>query len=82
MPVYSIFRGTIGAVDHHLQAEGRLVLIESIEDVRKRINLAKRARKPLAEVTSKRTLEKIVDTIEELAASVSRRTTPAAFPRT
>lgn len=82
VPVYSIFRGTIGAVDHHLQAEGRLVLIESIEDVRKRINLAKRARKPLAEVTSKRTLEKIVDTIEELAASVSRRTTPAAFPRT
>jgi predicted glycosyltransferase len=67
VPVYSIFRGSIGAVDKHLQAEGRLVLVESIEDVTRKINLATRTRKPLAEVTSRRTLQFIVNAILELA---------------
>jgi predicted glycosyltransferase len=67
VPVYSIFRGSIGAVDKHLQAEGRLVLIESVDDVVRKINLARRSRKSLAEVTSRRTLQFIVDAIVELA---------------
>ena len=67
VPVYSIFRGTVGAVDRHLQAEGRLVLVESVEDVARKIALVKRTRKPLAEVTSKQTLHHIVNTIEQLA---------------
>jgi len=36
LPVYSIFRGRIGAVDRHLEWEGRLTLIESVEDVEKK----------------------------------------------
>jgi predicted glycosyltransferase len=67
VPVYSIFRGTIGAVDQHLKSEGRLILIESVQDVQNKISLVKRSRKPLSEVTSKITLYNIVDTIEELA---------------
>jgi predicted glycosyltransferase len=67
VPVYSIFRSTIGAVDRQLQAEGRLVLVESVEDVARKIALVKRTRKPLAEVTSKQTLHHIVNTIEQLA---------------
>jgi predicted glycosyltransferase len=67
VPVYSIFRGSIGAVDKYLQAEGRLVLVESVEDVARKIALVKRTRKPLAEVTSKQTLHHIVNTIEQLA---------------
>ncbi len=67
VPVYSIFRGTIGAVDRHLQAEGRLVLLESVEDVHQKLKLVRKMRRPLQEVTSKRTLKHIVDTIEELA---------------
>jgi predicted glycosyltransferase len=67
VPVYSIFRGSIGAVDQYLQAEGRLVLVESLDDVARKINLVRRSRKPLAEVTSSRTLEFIVDAIGELA---------------
>ena len=67
VPVYSIFRGTIGAVDTHLNEEGRLVLIESIQDVESKITLTKRSRKSLTEVTSKATLQEIVDTIEEIA---------------
>ncbi len=43
VPVYSIFRGKIGAVDRYLAKEGRLVLLESAEDVRSKIRLQRRA---------------------------------------
>jgi predicted glycosyltransferase len=39
VPVYSIFRGKIGAVDHYLAEQGRMILIESVEDVRSKIKL-------------------------------------------
>ncbi len=39
VPVYSIFRGRIGALDRHLAAEGRLVLIESEADLDAKIPL-------------------------------------------
>ena len=72
VPVYSIFRGTIGAVDHWLNAEARLVLIESVDDVETKIDLSKRPRKAIAETTSRRTLLQIVNTIEEIAESRQR----------
>ncbi|HEV3278026.1 MAG TPA: DUF354 domain-containing protein [Terriglobia bacterium] len=42
VPVYSIFRGKIGAVDRYLAEQGRLVLIESERDVRQKILLSRR----------------------------------------
>jgi predicted glycosyltransferase len=39
VPVYSIFRGKIGAVDRYLSEQGRMILIESVEDVRSKIKL-------------------------------------------
>jgi hypothetical protein len=42
VPVYSIFRGKIGAVDRYLAQNGRLVMLESIEDVQRKISLVKR----------------------------------------
>jgi predicted glycosyltransferase len=42
VPVYSIFRGRIGGVDKYLAEIGRLVLIESVEDVRTKIKLERR----------------------------------------
>ena len=72
IPVYSIFRGKIGAVDRNLNGEGRLVLIESAADVEDKILLVKRQRKTVAEVTSKKTLHHIVDQIEEIAERYSR----------
>jgi uncharacterized protein len=42
VPVYSVFRGQIGSVDRHLSAAGRLVLLESVDDVRTRIVVARR----------------------------------------
>ena len=35
VPVYSIFRGKIGDVDKYLSNSGRLILVESIEDIKK-----------------------------------------------
>jgi predicted glycosyltransferase len=37
VPVYSIFRGPIGAVDRHLAREGRLVLVANEEELRTKI---------------------------------------------
>src|SRR5208283_5896907 len=42
IPVYSLFRGTMGAVDKHLAATDRLVLLESVEDVRKKLKVVPR----------------------------------------
>jgi len=42
VPVYSIFRGRIGAVDRYLAENGRLVLLERVEDIYTKIVLKKR----------------------------------------
>jgi len=44
VPVYSIFRGEIGAVDRYLASVGRLILIERPEDIATKLVLAKRNR--------------------------------------
>lgn len=43
VPVYSIFRGKIGAVDRYLAQEGRLVMVETVEEVRTKIKAVRRA---------------------------------------
>lgn len=73
VPVYSIFRGSIGAVDRHLQQEGRLILIETPEDISGKIKLEKRVRKSVAETTSRRSLDHIVNTIEEMVEKISEK---------
>ncbi len=72
VPVYSIFRGHVGAVDRKLSAEGRLIMVQSVEEVESKIALRKRDRVPVTEATSRRTLHEIVDSIEEIA-EFSRR---------
>jgi predicted glycosyltransferase len=42
VPVYSIFRGKIGAVDRYLAGQGRMILIENVAEIRTKINLARR----------------------------------------
>jgi len=44
VPVYSIFRGKIGAVDRYLSQAGRLVLVASVEEVQTKIQVARRIR--------------------------------------
>jgi predicted glycosyltransferase len=42
VPVYSIFRGTLGAVDRYLAEQGRLVMIENIGEIGTKIKLVRR----------------------------------------
>jgi len=44
VPVYSVFRGKIGAVDQFLSKAGRLVLLQSLEDLRTKILPIRRKR--------------------------------------
>jgi predicted glycosyltransferase len=63
IPVYSLFRGTMGAVDKHLAATGRLVLLESVDDVRKKLKLVARDRTLGARSRERGTLEAVVNHI-------------------
>ncbi len=69
VPVYSIFRGKIGAVDRHLQQEGRLILIESIEDIQKKIVLKRRQKSRQKICNERPALQAIVDGIREITKS-------------
>ncbi len=66
VPVYSIFRGRIGAVDRWLEEQGRLVLIESVEDVQQKIRVRKRVRDDVPDRAASRTLSDIVRHIEQV----------------
>ena len=66
VPVYSIFRGTIGAVDNYLSQKGRLVLLESANDLNTKLNLVKRDKNFIPEKSDKQALNVIVDTIIEI----------------
>ncbi|MGH9407504.1 MAG: DUF354 domain-containing protein [Terriglobia bacterium] len=63
VPVYSIFRGKIGAVDRYLADQGRLILLESVEDVRTKIVLNRRCRPAMPQNGHSAPLQKIVDDI-------------------
>lgn len=73
VPVYSIFRGKIGAVDRWLHEQGRLELVESVEDVHKKIKVEKREIKPSIEPSSNRALAVIVGHIERLVEEAEKR---------
>jgi len=42
VPVYSIFRGKIGAVDRYLSDNGRLTLLKSIDDIKEKVRIVSR----------------------------------------
>jgi len=62
VPVYSIFRGKIGAVDRYLAEKGRLTLIESLEDIRK-IVITRRAQDQELPMKSSAARDCIVESI-------------------
>lgn len=66
VPVYSIFRGRLGAVDRYLALEGRLVLIEAPKDIPARIRLVKRQRTGHPEPAGRPALSEIMDAAREL----------------
>jgi len=60
VPVYSIFRGKIGAVDKYLSENGRLVLIENVHEVRTKIHLTRWKRPERPTNGSAKVLQSIV----------------------
>jgi hypothetical protein len=67
VPVYSIFRGKIGAVDRYLADQGRMVLLETVEDVRSKIKATRREQsEKRASQANSPALETIVRNIESL----------------
>jgi uncharacterized protein len=63
VPVYSVFRGKIGAVDKYLEKHGRLTLLENIKDVRGKLVLERRDRPSHPENSSRSALQTIVENI-------------------
>jgi predicted glycosyltransferase len=74
VPVYSIFRGKLGAVDRRLAEEGRLLLIENISELRSKLSRVKRIR-PVGNTSVDRpALQQILDaTFELMELSSARR---------
>ena len=73
VPVYSIFRGQIGAVDRYLVQQGRLTLIENVDDVRTKIILGRRERSAKPGTGDSRVLQVIVNNIISILNLVSRK---------
>jgi predicted glycosyltransferase len=73
VPVYSIFRGPIGAVDRFLESKGRLVLLENVEQVHTKIQAVRRNMEILSLNHQKSpALETILNHIVEIAESANR----------
>jgi uncharacterized protein len=68
VPVYSIFRGKIGAVDRYLADAGRLILLESVESVGSRILLQRRQRPVAPRAANSPALDKIVNDVIAIIA--------------
>jgi predicted glycosyltransferase len=66
VPVYSIFRGVIGAVDRFLAKNGKLILLETVADIRSKISLQKRNSHVFTERNANGALDTIVETLAGL----------------
>jgi predicted glycosyltransferase len=69
VPVYSIFRGTLGAVDRYLSEAGRLVLLERAEDLNRKIRLCRWERPETPGKCQTNTLSAIVGNIVSILRS-------------
>ncbi len=66
VPVYSIFRGTKGAVDQMLENEGRLIMIRQKEEVWNRIRIERRTKELIPKNQVRPALSVILDHIENI----------------
>ena len=67
VPVFSIFRGKTGAVDRYLSENGRLTMLESVEDVKSKLKPLRRNKEESAHFGERKALKKIVSIIEKAA---------------
>jgi uncharacterized protein len=69
IPVYSIFRGALGAVDKHLAEKGKLILLTSEQEVREKLRLVPRDRVRESRPDDASALEAVVQHIDAVCAS-------------
>jgi len=69
VPVYSVFRGKIGAVDQYLSTRGRLVLLQNVHDLQTKVRLVRRNRPPQPQQRAGTTLISIVEQIVAIMES-------------
>ncbi len=67
VPVYSIFRGKLGAIDDYLSRAGRLRLVRSIQEIRGDIAIVPRKSAPFSGKEHPAALARIVETITKIA---------------
>lgn len=73
IPVYSIFRGKTGAVDKQLEREGRLTMIQSVDEVKTKIALKQRAKRATLQSRPRKALQEIIHHVEEILRAESRQ---------
>lgn len=61
VPVYSIFRGKIGAVDQYLSDNGRLILLKSIDDIKDKVRIVSREKSINFQKGNKAALDVVVN---------------------
>jgi predicted glycosyltransferase len=66
IPVYSIFKGQLGAVDRKLEKQGRLTIVRNAGDVRNQIQMRKRDRSTPREIQTSQSLQRIIDHLGEI----------------
>jgi hypothetical protein len=66
VPAFSIFRGPLAAVDRHLEAQGRLVLLSSVAEVLQRLDPRPRPRTAWVPPASRPACAQIVATIADI----------------
>jgi predicted glycosyltransferase len=69
VPVYSIFRGTVGAVDKYLSDVGRLVLLQDAADVESKLEIVRREQRNQRGAHSRAPLETVVSNITAVLES-------------
>lgn len=69
IPVYSLFRGTLGAVDRHLAKVSKLILLESVEDVHAKLKLVSREKMPAFRPGEGAALQAVVNHIHAVMES-------------
>jgi predicted glycosyltransferase len=74
VPVYSIFRGKIGAVDQYLSKTGRLVLLQNVEDLQTKILPVRKERPTRPQDRHSPALSRIV---EQMVASMESQHVPS-----
>lgn len=66
VPVYSIYKGKIGAVDRYLSERGKLVILESADEIERKIVFLKTDKRTKTSTRTSIPLQQIVDKIAEM----------------